>query len=177
MPEIVISYVRRLRLAFLLASTWAYTWSPLSLDCRIKPHRARRKYWRSILTCAGITGNYSSHSFRIGAATAAAAAGIPDHLIKVMECWASTAYQRYIRTSLATLADIAQHLAQWVGAVGWEEGYLSVILSPTHFAGTVTYMRYRNFIIIIITPWENGYCKVRTWHEDKPWQPLCHSQG
>ena len=76
-----------------------------------------------------------------------------------MECWSSTAYQRYIRSSLAILPDIAQHLVQWVGAVGWEEGYILVILSPTHFVGTVMYMRYRNFIIT--TPWENGYRKVR----------------
>lgn len=65
----------------------------------------------SILSRAGIHGNYSSHSFRIGAATAAAAAGIPDHLIKVMGRWSSTAYQRYIRSSPSTLANVAQHLA------------------------------------------------------------------
>ena len=39
---------------------------------------------RSILHSAGLPGNYSSHSFRIGAATRAAKMGIPDHLIQVL---------------------------------------------------------------------------------------------
>ena len=39
---------------------------------------------------------YSGHSFRIGAATSAAAAGIPDHLIKTLGRWESSAYLTYI---------------------------------------------------------------------------------
>ena len=66
---------------------------------------------RSILAGASIQGRYSSHSFRIGAATAAAAVGIPDHLIKVMGRWSTSAYQRYIRPSSATMAEVAQQLA------------------------------------------------------------------
>ena len=53
---------------------------------------------RAILLSAGLPGNFSSHSFRIGAATSAARAGIPDHLIQVLGRWESDAYKQYIRT-------------------------------------------------------------------------------
>ena len=39
---------------------------------------------RQILARAGVSGNFSSHSFRIGAATVAARRGIPDRLIQVL---------------------------------------------------------------------------------------------
>ena len=65
---------------------------------------------RSILLSAGIAGNYSSHSFRIGAATSAALAGMPDHLIKVLGRWSSDAYLRYIHTPPQVLISSAQYL-------------------------------------------------------------------
>ena len=37
---------------------------------------------RRIMAAAGISGLFSSHSFRIGAATVAGRNGIPDHLIQ-----------------------------------------------------------------------------------------------
>ncbi|XP_071503767.1 uncharacterized protein [Diadema antillarum] len=40
---------------------------------------------------------FSSHSFRIGAATSAATAGIPDARIKGMGRWSSNTFRRYIR--------------------------------------------------------------------------------
>ena len=39
---------------------------------------------------------YSGHSFRIGAATSAAAAGVPDHMIKMMGRWESSAYLLFL---------------------------------------------------------------------------------
>ncbi len=41
---------------------------------------------------------YSSHSFRIGGATSAAAADLPDWLIKTLGRWSSNCYERYIRS-------------------------------------------------------------------------------
>ena len=40
---------------------------------------------------------FSSHSFRIGAATSAASANSPDWLIKTLGRWSSSCYHRYIR--------------------------------------------------------------------------------
>ena len=55
-------------------------------------------WMRRILMSAGVPGNFSSHSFRIGAATVAARNGIPDHQIQALGRWSSSAYLSYIRT-------------------------------------------------------------------------------
>ena len=55
---------------------------------------------------------YSGHSFRIGAATAAAAAGIPDHMIKMMGRWESSAYLLYLRTPREALTALSSRLIQ-----------------------------------------------------------------
>ena len=56
--------------------------------------------------------NYSSYSFRSDAATtAAAAAGIPDWLIKVLGRWSSNAYQLYVHSSLKMLQSVPALLA------------------------------------------------------------------
>ena len=50
----------------------------------------------SVLAAANIDmSQYCGHSFRIGAATTAARAGVEDSLIKTMGRWESVAYLRY----------------------------------------------------------------------------------
>ena len=66
---------------------------------------------RQIFSTKGIEGNFSSHSFRIGAATVAARNSIPDHLIQALGRWTSNAYQLYIRTPSEALAGFSGQLA------------------------------------------------------------------
>jgi hypothetical protein len=53
----------------------------------------------------------SSHSFRIGAATTAAAAGCPRWLIQTLGRWTSNCFKDYIRVPKETLARVSNSLA------------------------------------------------------------------
>ena len=74
--------------------------------------RASLTSWlRGILSAAGIQGNFSSHSFRIGAATVAPRNGIPDHQIQALGRWTSSAYLLYIHTPAESLSQLSKQLS------------------------------------------------------------------
>ena len=54
---------------------------------------------------------YSGHSFRIGAATTAAAVGVEDSMIKTLGRWKSAAYLAYVRIPWKRLAAVSARLA------------------------------------------------------------------
>ena len=55
--------------------------------------------------------NISTHSFRIGAATAAAAAGYPRWAIQAMGRWSSDCFRTYIRITNNTISSMSQAMA------------------------------------------------------------------
>lgn len=87
---------------------------PLFVDANGKPLTKGRfvAEVHSALTRANLpTAEYASHSFRIGAATTAAAAGLEDSLIQTLGRWKSSAYLVYIRMDPRQLAAVSNSLA------------------------------------------------------------------
>ena len=67
---------------------------------------------RKALAQAGINpDDYAGHSFHIGAATTAAACGVPVDIIKTLGRWKSNAYQLYVRLPREQLSGISKTLA------------------------------------------------------------------
>jgi hypothetical protein len=71
---------------------------------------------RLCLTYRGITGHYSGHSFRRGAATSARLAGLTDHEVQLLGRWRSDAYKRYIEVHPDQLLGISRRLQTRTGA-------------------------------------------------------------
>nr|XP_055059785.1 uncharacterized protein LOC129443304 [Misgurnus anguillicaudatus] len=75
---------------------------PLFIDESNKPVTRFwfQKHLKSVLQQSGFpTERFSSHSFRIGAATTAAQKGLSQHQIQALGRWSSDAFQSYIRTN------------------------------------------------------------------------------
>ena len=67
---------------------------------------------RALLTAAGHhSSSFSSHSFRIGAASTAADVGLPDWQIQTLGRWSSNCFTTYIRTDPRELAHASKQLA------------------------------------------------------------------
>ena len=65
----------------------------------------------TMLQSAGIDHkNYSTHSFRIGAATSAKEAGISDVHVKMLGRWKSNAYQLYVHTPKESLENLSRQM-------------------------------------------------------------------
>ena len=79
---------------------------PLSRDALIR-------HVRVALRPSGVDVSlYSGHSFRIGAATTAAAVGMEDSLIKTLGRWESSAYLRYVKVSRSSLVAVSRHMVK-----------------------------------------------------------------
>ena len=68
---------------------------------------------RELAARSGVaTSHYSSHSFRIGAASGAAVAGLPEWRIQALGRWSSDCYRRYVRLADSESDTVAAALAR-----------------------------------------------------------------
>ena len=99
----------------------SYLWSrgdkegPLFVDGEFSPiskSKLTSKLKSSLMKC-GIWGNYTLHSFRVGAASTAAALGFPEYLLKALGRWSSDAYKVYIKLLVDCLASASRSLGHY----------------------------------------------------------------
>jgi hypothetical protein len=86
---------------------------PFFIDPSLQPLVKSRfvRELRNLLASLGLPqDHFAGHSFRIGAATAAALAGAEDSTIQLLGRWQSAAFMRYIRTPPAQLAALSTML-------------------------------------------------------------------
>ena len=79
--------------------------APLSREVLVRRLRA------ALGACGIEAEKYAGHSFRIGAATTAALAGVEDSLIKTLGRWESSAYLLYVRVPRERLVEVTERMA------------------------------------------------------------------
>ena len=99
----------------------SYLWSrgdkegPLFVDGEFSPlskSKLTSKLKSSLMKC-GIGGNYTLHSFRVGAASTAAALGFPEYLLNALGRWSNDAYKVYIKLPVNCLASASRSLGYY----------------------------------------------------------------
>ena len=78
----------------------------------LTPHRfLTRSDMVGLLTfCLPDVPNINTHSFRIGGASAAASAGVPNSTIQILGRWTSDAYRRYLHLSDSSVIDLSRRI-------------------------------------------------------------------
>ena len=94
----------------ILPQTWTGPLFTYSNGRRLTRQRLTNEL-RTLLGRLGLNSSlYAGHSFRIGAATSAAAVGLPSWLIKTLGRWTSDCFETYISTPVSVLCQAAQKL-------------------------------------------------------------------
>ena len=89
---------------------------------------------------------FSGHSFRIGVATTAAKKRVEDSMIRLLGCWESGAYQRYIQTLCDQLARVCSDIIFHFG-----KGSTSSSSSRVSLSGTIMLLACKPYLAVHIT--------------------------